>query len=849
MLRRAVLLSVLARLLIPTGSASAGMVLVRDGQPACTIVIATDADDHVKKAAGDLQLYLQKMSGAQVPVGTAASVSGDRVRIGVFGKPPIEDWNGPLPARDAFAIETRTRPEGGTDLLLVGGDSRGAGYAVYELLERFLGVRWYMPCELGEKVPARKTVEVGTLSWRNQPDYQAVAGLIWRGGPGAEDWLRRNKGDLGPRDYFFGHSWSSYIKPSEENKKAHPEWFALNADGTRSEQLCTSNPEVIATFVKQVREYFDKNPDAAVASISPNDGYGFCTCKACKAIDEQYGVTDKSQTDRFIHFANTILKETKKTHPDKMVGILAYVSHTRPPVSAEPDPNYATLICHMPWEFCHVHPIEDANCPSNTRFREMINGWTKVCRHVSVYDYYGHYYFMTPWPIVHSIRKDLPYLRRIGVNGFMSETQQHWGNQGINFYLAVKLVWETDRDVDALLDEFYRDFYGPAEKPMRQYWESLETAMARQACGGAWIQMFTPELMEQAGRLLDEAERLVGSDHTVRRRLVLHRIGYRFTEAYARMLRHGKAGELREAVAAGVEAVRIAESSVGTEPQAFWVRLTSDQTGIQMFAHLKKLKAATPEQEKPPGEVTVNPRDGAEMSYIPAGDFLMGSKEGEGSANETPQHRVYLDAFWIYKTPVTVAQYRRFCEATGRTLPPPQHASKDDHPIVNVSWEDASAYARWAGAALPTEAQWEKAARGTDGRVFPWGNSVESVKRRQATLNDEEQTKPVTQHPEVASPYGVWDMTGNVWQWCADYYDPEYYRVSPERNPTGPSTGTSRVLRGGRWFINHPNFFPASYRHFYPPDHWIGFCGFRCVMNTAQESAKTEPQAIFSGEP
>jgi formylglycine-generating enzyme required for sulfatase activity len=182
-----------------------------------------------------------------------------------------------------------------------------------------------------------------------------------------------------------------------------------------------------------------------------------------------------------------------------------------------------------------------------------------------------------------------------------------------------------------------------------------------------------------------------------------------------------------------------------------------------------------------------------------------------------------------------MAQYRKFCEATGRKEPTPHHLAKDNHPVVNVSWEDANAYAQWAGAALPTEAQWEKAARGPNGRTFPWGEYMESVKRRTATLNDEEQTKPVGTYPETSSPYGVLDMSGHIWQWCSDWYDANYYQNSPPRNPTGPPTGTWRVLRGGRWFINHPNFFPASYRNFYLPKHWLGFCGFRCVKSASAQ--------------
>jgi sulfatase modifying factor 1 len=852
MLRFASLFLLLA--LVPMSSASAAVTLVDNGKPNCSIVIAADASDQLKLGAKDLQLYLSKMSGAQTPITNDLSVSGNRILIGVFGQKPVADWKGQRPAADGFAIETRNRRGGGVDIFLVGGDQRGAQHVVYDLLERFLGVRWYMPGEIGEEVPQSKTVTLKSLKWRNRPDYQAVGGLIWHGGPGADDWLRRNKGDVGSPSYFFGHSWSGYIPPTEENRKAHPEWFALNEDGTRSEQLCTSNPEVLNKFITAVNEYYDRYPDAVCISISPNDGGGFCTCDKCRAVDAHYGVTDGSQTDRFVDFANKILKEVNKKHPGKMVGILAYVSHTRPPVSAVPDPNYSTMLCHMTWEFCHVHPVNDPKCELNTRFRNMILGWTKVCKHVSVYDYYGHFYVMAPWPIVHDISKDLPYYRSIGVTGFESETQQHWANQGINFYLTSKLVWNTHRKTDEILDDFYRGFYGPAEKPMRQYWNAWEAAMSKQKCGGYnWIAMFTPELMAKTGKLLDEAEKLAGNNRKVQQRLALHRVGYRFTDAYARMHRYGNAGDLEKTTAAGNEAVSVIESSFGMEPQAFWIRLASDQTGIQMYSYLNKLKAKDADSQVP-GQVSVNPKDGAEMVYVPAGEFLMGSKDGQGSPNESPQHTVYLDGYSIYKTPVTVAQYRKFCEATGHKSPNPHHGAQDDHPVVNVSWEDANAYARWAGATLPTEAQWEKAARGPDGRVYPWGDYATSVRRPAATLDPEELTKPVTAHPECNSPYGAMDMTGNVWQWCADWYGEGYYQSAPARNPAGPEAGTSRVLRGGRWFINGPNFFPAAYRNYCMPENWPGFCGFRCAVGPnskdakSPDAAKDQPAAIYQGE-
>ena len=199
----------------------------------------------------------------------------------------------------------------------------------------------------------------------------------------------------------------------------------------------------------------------------------------------------------------------------------------------------------------------------------------------------------------------------------------------------------------------------------------------------------------------------------------------------------------------------------------------------------------------------INPKDGAVMVWVPPGEFLMGSPEGQGDSNERPQHKVYLDSFWIYKHEVTVGQYRKFCQETGHNMPSstPTGGWKDDHPMAYVSWDDASAYAKWAAVALPTEAQWEKAARGTDGRKYPWGNEWDAKKCcHGGNKGPDGTTFPVGSFPEGASPYGALDMAGNVWEWCADWFDGEYYANSPRQNPTGPARGALRVLRGGSWY-------------------------------------------------
>jgi formylglycine-generating enzyme required for sulfatase activity len=243
------------------------------------------------------------------------------------------------------------------------------------------------------------------------------------------------------------------------------------------------------------------------------------------------------------------------------------------------------------------------------------------------------------------------------------------------------------------------------------------------------------------------------------------------------------------------------------------------------------------------GQQFANPKDGAVMVWVPAGKFTMGtdlSDIPEGNREEfedAPKHTVTLSGYWIYKNDVTVAEYKAFCNATVRSMPPqPPWGWKDDHPMVNVSWHDATAYAKWAGVSLPTEAQWETAARGADGRAYPWGNDWEPARCVHSTshLGDMGSTKPVGSCPWGASPYGCMDMAGNVEQWCADWYDKNYYNSAPANDPTGPAhssypAGMNRVVRGSCWCWVEPAYFRAAQRASSPPGLRNGSVnGFRC---------------------
>jgi formylglycine-generating enzyme required for sulfatase activity len=222
--------------------------------------------------------------------------------------------------------------------------------------------------------------------------------------------------------------------------------------------------------------------------------------------------------------------------------------------------------------------------------------------------------------------------------------------------------------------------------------------------------------------------------------------------------------------------------------------------------------------------------DGAVVVQIPAGEFLMGNEETE----RTPlEHRVYVSDFLMDKTGVTWGQFKGFADATGTPLPPhePYWGIHDDHPMIYVTWEEARAYCEWAGGRLPTEAEREKAARGTDDRKYPWGNEEPDPERAAFRRTwGHEATQAVGTYPAGASPYGLLDMAGNVWEWCSDWYDDGYYAVSPYRDPKGPPSGRAHVVRGGSW-DSRPSVLSCSCRSWGHRGYRDGDFGFRCAMN------------------
>lgn len=482
---------------------ASAFTLVKAGEPKAVIVAPAQMRGALEAAVADLEAYIERMSGARLP--RAAQAKGGSAAIVLRAA-----------AEGLSDVGYRLRVRGNT-LLIEGSTEEGLINGIYGLLEDHLGVRWYVPGPLGEQVPRRATIALSELDETREPAIPSVTGF---GGyqadpPKGAEWARRNRLS-GFKRYWHSHNWAGIIPTNEVEQ--HPDWFAL-IDGVRKDQLCTTHPEVIRIAKRRVVEYFEKNPQARTFSLSPNDSGNFCQCERCRALDAQLGVDPFAPggqfTDRLVYFFNQIAEEVAKKYPDKILCFYAYVSHTDPPLKVKPLPNLMPVICHTPWEFCHAHPIT-AECAACKRFRHAVVRWRQLCPHVGIYDYYGHWEWFGQWPLVHTLRVDIPFYAEVGIEHLNSETHDDWWTQPLNIFVAVKLAWNPRADVDALVHGFCSNLFGPAGEAVEKYFALYEKEMASIPLDAYrnhqdWMTWPSAALMEQGRALLEQAASLAST--------------------------------------------------------------------------------------------------------------------------------------------------------------------------------------------------------------------------------------------------------------------------------------------------------------------------------------------------
>jgi cell fate (sporulation/competence/biofilm development) regulator YmcA (YheA/YmcA/DUF963 family) len=517
-------------------------LLIDNGVALATIVVPKDASFAEDYAAKDLQKVLYKMTGVALPIANDCNeLNGNRILIGSTQQTdsvvsPTERAN--LGKEDYLARLS------GRDIVLVGGGYYGTIYACAEIYE-LLGARWYMSGELGECIPKLDTVRINNLDVRRSPSFK----MRWIGGN--LNWSMRNRlncvqnnPEMPPAftikpvqqiwdDGYIGlfHTQQDLL-PDEQYFANHPEYYAL-VDGKRStninlRKLCNSNPAVAIEVAKNLAKLVRENPNIDLLNFSPTDGWEHCECEQCRKLDEPNVPQDRRYSRRQMILYNRVAEELEKQFPDQKILIGAYHIYAWPPkdTSVKAHKNLAVVICHYE-DYCLAHPTNDPSCPPNKRYLELIRQWQKHTSNIFLYEYYakGNWRGL-PWPIVHTIEKDIPFYHSINIAGLYTQWDFSgliWGNF-LDGYVAAKLLWDHTADVQEILDEFYKKFYGRAAVPMRRWHETLEKQLAN--CG---VHMpgnaprnahyiFTEKVMKNLKQCIKKAVSLANDD-IVKRRL------------------------------------------------------------------------------------------------------------------------------------------------------------------------------------------------------------------------------------------------------------------------------------------------------------------------------------------
>lgn len=515
--------------------------IVEGGQSVYAIYHAAKAPESVKEAAGELQTYIAKSTGARLPITTTYPAS-----------PVIALGTGPHLQSEGISTEG-LKPEGyrivtkGENVHIFGPDdagrtakgglSRGTQNGVCTFLERVFGIRWLMPGEVGEYVPRASSVEMKPMSLTEAPDF-ANRRLVYirEKDPLVQRWLIRNKMGYSI-ELQHGHNWSCFTPGVFD---AHPEVFTLNG-GVRvrpvsgdTSWVCTTNPETIRFLGERQAGYFEKNPAAAMASLSPSDGHGqWCECKECAALDEKLPDGTTLHTRRIVTFYNKVAEYVGGKSPGKLLGGYVYLDYIDPPVDRgirfHPNvyPVFAPLFYYGPMAY---------RPEARERFHTLLDGWAPIAEgRMSFYGLprllQGAGRFSIPVPPGRKVLKDIfPALKKAGFCGARLDGMDAWGYGAAYNWVVAKLMWQADADVDALCEEFYARCYGKGGPAMSRLDGLLEEQTEKYIVGDPTatyhmqpkaIQAIYVPVFYQLEDLFKEARTAAAGDENALKRLEL----------------------------------------------------------------------------------------------------------------------------------------------------------------------------------------------------------------------------------------------------------------------------------------------------------------------------------------
>ncbi|NQU12176.1 DUF4838 domain-containing protein, partial [bacterium] len=434
-------------------------------------------------AVADLTRCLQIQSGAELPVLAGGARRGPAIVIRRVDRLPGTDG-----LQDAYRLRTA-----GRDVLIESETPEGLGHGVYGLLTDHLDCHWFQSRRLGEEigVPPDRVVRLPRLDEIRGSRWFSASGVSWGNAP---RWDRRNRSVINRGRMGFGHSWYGYINDGAFPYATFPQYYARDRAGNIRKRdtgwtftnFCSTDTNVLEIVAREVNTFFAGHPDAIVTSLDPNDYAPMCLCDRCLALDRQYGSGAQDGTDvagRLLHFSREIHARLEPRFQDRYLGILIYGYQMELPAHIRPPAWHAGQICNFPPRYDHSRPWNDPTSEKNRDFHRLVKGWGSLLAQFGYYDYYGHYYYFGPWAVIHKMREDLPAFRELGGTFVTVEAQPNFGMQGLNLYVAARLIWDIDADVDVVLDEFFRKYYGPAAEPLRAFWLAAERHFALERPG------------------------------------------------------------------------------------------------------------------------------------------------------------------------------------------------------------------------------------------------------------------------------------------------------------------------------------------------------------------------------
>lgn len=593
------MLVLLLTIAIATGACAADFTLVQDGAARATVMLGENPTDVEVLARDELVRYVEMATGAALPA------------------------EGDMPGHVELIVNEAEGLRIGTDVTtdrvrITGSSPVALLMGAYRFLQDHVGCRWFAPGEIGEVVPPAETITVPVETTVATPDWDVRTfflrdddGYWWGLRNGLNGWYAKDFVDsLGtgagsdllyqPPGAAGFHAWAR-IMPPEVYRDEHPEYYALVngrrvEGGLHSGQICTTNDEVLELISTKAREYFEANPNARYYSVAPNDGYGWCTCDSCMALEEQLGGVRWWQggdlmvtSSRQVYFGNEIAERALQGMDDRELIIFAYVSHAPPPIGTYPHEGVTVWLCHY-LPACYAHSWTDPDCPDNAEFHEYVKGWAQWADRMGYYAYTDKSMWEgLPRPVVRPMMKDLKALYDYGWRRYVAQSSaRSFGQNGPLYWVTAKMLWDVDADVDALLADYFPRAYGPAADEMGQFMASLETAMLEPTVH------FTTDPYDVGPEVFSRAEIAAAREHVelaltqaerdgqrarVQARLdSLHAAEVKLTYGWAKQ-EYTKTGDR----AALQEAVQAAEALAASDPRSA-ERLKRELAGLEMLA-------------------------------------------------------------------------------------------------------------------------------------------------------------------------------------------------------------------------------------------------------------------------